>query len=123
MEPQASSKQTKEPTESPFPTGEEQQGNPSGAAESPPVANDVVGRIAQSAHSTIDRIASQAAPVADRLQQNLGGAGEKLHQRVDDVRQSGEEWMKSLRCTVRDHPLAAVGTAMLLGMLIVRLSR
>ena len=32
-------------------------------------------------------------------------------------------WADALRCTVRDHPLAAVGAAAALGMLLVRMAR
>jgi ElaB/YqjD/DUF883 family membrane-anchored ribosome-binding protein len=84
-------------------------------------ADDLIGRIAQSAHETIDRLAESAAPHVNRLQENL--SGDVLHQRADDMREWRDEWTESLRCTVRENPLAAVGVALAVGVLIARLSR
>lgn len=106
----------------PFPTTSEQPHGKLSASEAPPAAADMVDRLAQGAHATIDRVASQASPVAERLQRNLHGAEEKWHQGVDELRHTSEEWTKTLRCTVCEHPLAALGTAALLGLLIARLS-
>lgn len=36
---------------------------------------------------------------------------------------SSADWGDSLRCAVRDHPIAAVSTAVALGMLIARMTR
>ena len=83
--------------------------------------DDLIGRIAQSAHETIDRLAETAAPLVNRLQENL--SGEALHQRADDMREWRDEWTESLRSSVRENPLAAVGVALAVGFLIARLSR
>ena len=83
--------------------------------------DDLIGRIAQSAHETIDRLAESAAPHVNRLQENL--SGDALHQRADEVRELRDEWTESLRVTVRENPLAAVGVALAVGILIARLSR
>jgi len=84
-------------------------------------ADDLIGRIAQTAHETIDRLAESAAPHVNRLQENL--SGDALHQRADEMREIGDEWVESLRCTVRENPLAAVGVAVAVGLLVARLSR
>lgn len=84
-------------------------------------ADDLIGRIAQSAHETIDRLAESAAPHVNRLQESL--SGDALHQRADDMREWRDEWTESVRTTVRENPLAAVGVALAVGMLIARLSR
>jgi ElaB/YqjD/DUF883 family membrane-anchored ribosome-binding protein len=84
-------------------------------------ADDLIGRIAQSAHETIDRLAETAAPHVNRLQENL--SGDALQMRADEMREFRDEWAESLRCTVRDNPLAAVGVALAVGVLIARLSR
>ena len=85
-------------------------------------ASEMIERIAQSAHQTIDRLAEVAAPRVNRLQEGLSGAGDSLHMRVDRVRDVSGEWTESLRCTVRDNPLAAIGVALAVGVLIARLS-
>jgi len=85
--------------------------------------DDVIGRIAQSAHETIDRLAESAAPHVSRLGEGLSGAGETLQARADRAREVGDEWVESLRDTVRENPLAAVGVALAIGVLVARLSR
>ena len=86
-------------------------------------ADDVIARIAQSAHETIDRLAESAAPHVSRLGEGLSGAGETLQERADRAREVGDEWIESLRDTVRENPLAAVGVALAIGVVVARLSR
>jgi len=129
-------------TETPFPTSPAETAQPSApdAARSAPMAgapggdsaladagrdtaahaDDLIGRIAQSAHETIDRLAESAAPHVNRLQESL--SGDALHQRADEMRDLRDEWTESLRMTVRENPLAAVGVALAVGILIARLS-
>lgn len=86
-------------------------------------AVDMVNRVAEKAHATIDKLANQATPAVQHLQKSLEGTNELLHQRADQVREKGAEWTDGLRESVRQHPLAAVGTALAIGLLIARLSR
>jgi ElaB/YqjD/DUF883 family membrane-anchored ribosome-binding protein len=86
-------------------------------------ADDVIRRIAQSAHETIDRLAEGVAPRVNRLQERVSGAGESLQMRADRAREVTDEWAESLRCTVRERPLAAVGVALAVGLLVARLAR
>ena len=85
--------------------------------------DDVLARVVQGAHETIDRVAEQAAPHMHRLQESLSSAGELLHERADQARDAGDVWADSLRCTVRDHPLASVAAALALGVVVARLLR
>lgn len=78
--------------------------------------DDMLARVVQGAHQTIDRLAESAAPHVHRL-------SEGLDSRSGQVREMSEEWTESLRTTVREHPLAAVATALAVGMLIARISR
>lgn len=84
---------------------------------------DLVNRVADKAHATIDRLASQATPAVQHLQKSLEDTNVLLHDRADRLRSTGNEWCDSLRGSVREHPLAAVGTALAIGMLIARLTR
>ena len=83
----------------------------------------VLSRVVQGAHSAIDRMAETAAPAVQKLQDGVSAAGETLSKRASDARELGDEWMESLRSSVREHPLAALGTALALGVLVARLSR
>lgn len=84
---------------------------------------ELMDRVVQGAHDTVDKLAEKARPQVERLQHTASSASESLHARADHARELGEEWAESLRSTVREHPLAAVGTALALGLIIARLSR
>jgi ElaB/YqjD/DUF883 family membrane-anchored ribosome-binding protein len=83
--------------------------------------DEMLDRLVQVAHETIDRLAGSAAPHVHRIQEQLGHVGETFN--VKDVRATGDEWAEGLRDTVREHPLAAMATAVALGMLLTRLTR
>lgn len=85
--------------------------------------NDLMRRVVQSAHATIDRLADSAAPHVQRLQQSMSGANDSVHARAGQAREMGDEWTETLRVTVREHPLAAVGMALAAGLLIARITR
>lgn len=86
-------------------------------------APDMLHNMAQGAHQTIDRLAEQVTPHVQRLQENMAGATEMLDERADQIREMTDEWIETLRATVRENPLAAVGAALALGLLVARLSR
>jgi len=115
-------------TKHPFPTSgtqatENLAGSGGAAPASTNTGDEMLERIVQVAHSAIDRLADNAAPHVHRLQEQLGHAGETLGDKTAGLRETGDEWAESLRDTVREHPLAAVATAVALGMLLARLTR
>ena len=59
----------------------------------------------------------------NRLHESLADTGDTLHARADQMRETRDEWAESLRSTVRENPLAALGVALAVGVLIARLSR
>ena len=88
-----------------------------------PAHSESFDRVVQGAHHTIDRLAETAAPHVQRLQDSVSAAGETLQSRAHQVREVGDEWADSLRNTVRENPLAAVLSAVAVGVLIARLTR
>jgi hypothetical protein len=86
-------------------------------------AKRFVDKLADGAHQAIDRVAEQVAPKVEQLQQGLDGAGQSMQQRADRLRAFGADWSEDLRGCVRDHPMASLATALLLGMLVARLAR
>jgi ElaB/YqjD/DUF883 family membrane-anchored ribosome-binding protein len=84
---------------------------------------DLFGRVVQGAHATIDRLAETAAPHVHRLQDGMAEASDSLQARAGQARETGGEWAETLRCTVRENPLAAVATALAVGLLVARLTR
>jgi ElaB/YqjD/DUF883 family membrane-anchored ribosome-binding protein len=85
--------------------------------------SDLLNRVVQGAHETIDRLADSAAPHVQRLQEGVATANDTLHARAGQMRETGDEWAESLRSTVRENPLAAVATALAVGLIVARLTR
>lgn len=103
--------------------GGESGGISSAASEAMRNPQATIDRLAQAAHDTIDRLAGRAGPAVERMKSSLSGTGDKLHGRADALMSTRDEWMESCRTTVREHPMAAVGTALLAGWLVGRLTR
>lgn len=89
----------------------------------PQAGSDLMNRVVQGAHQTIDHLAGQAAPHVQRFEQKLAGADDMLHERADQLREMSDGYVRSLREGVRENPLAAVGVALLLGLLLARITR
>jgi len=83
---------------------------------------DVMRRVVQGAHEAVDRIADKAIPAVERLRGTYNDAAESLKQRADQAIDLKDEWTESLRTAIREHPIAAVGTALALGVIIARLT-
>jgi ElaB/YqjD/DUF883 family membrane-anchored ribosome-binding protein len=79
-------------------------------------------RVVQGAHEAVDRIADKAIPAVERLRGAASEASDRLHERASQVGELKDEWTESLRTTIREHPIAAVATAVALGVIISRLA-
>ena len=86
------------------------------------VERDVMRRVVQGAHEAVDRIADKAIPAVERLRGSYNDAADSLKQRADQAVDLKDEWTESLRTAVREHPLAAIGTALALGVLLAKLT-
>jgi len=84
---------------------------------------EALDRWVERLHAGIDRLADAAAPRLQRLQDGMSATRGSLRRQAHLVREDGEEWAESLRCTVREHPVTAVAVAAAFGMLLARLSR
>jgi ElaB/YqjD/DUF883 family membrane-anchored ribosome-binding protein len=111
------------PTATPFPTSPVDGGTPNRPTTPSGTGEDLLGRVVQGAHEGIDRLAESAAPHLQKLQEGVNAAGDTLRHEAGEVRQLGDEWAESLRCTVRENPLTALLAAAALGVLLARLSR
>lgn len=89
----------------------------------PQAGIDLMNRVVQGAHQTIDHLAGQAAPHVQRFEQKLAGADDMLHERAGQLRELSDGYVRSLREGVRENPLAAVGVALVLGLLLARIAR
>ena len=79
-------------------------------------------RVVQGAHEAVDRIADKAIPAVERLRGSYSDAAESLRERADQAMDLKDEWTESLRSAIREHPIAAVGTALALGVIIAKLA-
>jgi ElaB/YqjD/DUF883 family membrane-anchored ribosome-binding protein len=86
-------------------------------------SDELLNRVVQTAHETIDRLAGTAAPHVHRLHEQVSHAGESLHLNGSDLSAMSDEWANSLRNSVREHPIAAMATALAVGMLVARITR
>ena len=83
---------------------------------------DVMRRVVQGAHEAVDRIADKPIPAVERLRGTYNDATDTLKQRADQAVDLKDEWTESLRTAVREHPLAAIGTALALGVILAKLT-
>jgi len=79
--------------------------DPSAGAAAAPAAHSLLDRVTQRAHEAVDGVSSRISSTLDGLQ---GG--------VSSVGDTRDEWMESAREAVRQHPFAAIGGAVLVGL-------
>jgi hypothetical protein len=84
---------------------------------------DLMAEAVQGAHNMIDSLAQKAAPYLHRLGEDGPDTGDMLADGLEHLGAMHHEWADSLRGSVRANPLASVGTALVLGMLISRVTR
>ena len=97
-----------ESTDTPFPSSDVSNGLRGGSG----AEGSMMDRVVQGAHPAVDRLAEKATPALDAM------AGH-----ADQWGAMQDEWVENARTTVREHPLAAIGAAVLFGMVIARLAR
>ena len=82
-----------------------QQPDSASAASAAPVVEGLIKRVTQTAHEAVDGVAAKISSTVDGIQ---GGVS-----KVGDTR---DEWVESAREAIRQHPFAAIGTAVLIGL-------
>ncbi len=112
----------------PWPTSAERMRVPvtsmlPGSELAPTPAAGLLKNAVQGAHDTIDRYADRAAPAVQQLGESVSAAEATLRAKAEQLRETGDAWAESLRCTVRDNPLAALAGAVAVGMLVARIAR
>ena len=82
-----------------------QQPDSASAASAAPVVEGLIKRVTQTAHEAVDGVAAKISSAVDGVQ---GGVS-----KVGDTR---DEWVESAREAIRQHPFAALGGAVLIGL-------
>lgn len=88
-----------------------------------PTDQERLDRWVERLHAGIDHLADAAVPRLLRLQSGLRATRGTVRRQAGMVREDGEAWAESLRCTVREHPVKAIAVAAAFGLLLARLSR
>lgn len=83
---------------------------------------DLLARVVQGAHQTVDRLAETVAPHVQRMQDGMGSATDLLHTGPGGMREMSDEWADNVRDTVRENPLAAIAAAVVVGIVLAKLS-
>lgn len=84
--------------------------------------NNVVDRVAQTAHEAIDRVAAKAGPAMEKVRGSASSYREQLHAKADQLGAMEEQWIESARGYVREHPFTALAIAAVAGMLIAKMT-
>jgi len=88
-----------------------------------PLLVDLLKDVVQSAHDAVDTVADNAVPPILKMAEGVAAAEDALQAKAARLRDTGDAWAESLRNVVRDHPLAALASALALGLLIARIAR
>lgn len=97
------------------PTGSTADGSGSG--------NPGNGSAASAAHPRLDKVVSSAHEAVDSAAESMAQAAETLRNKADRLSEMEKEYAEACRASVREHPLSYLAGALLLGVLVGRLSR
>lgn len=93
-----------------------------GVGQAGSTLHDTIDKMAEPARSTVDRAATAAHNTVDKLASGVSGVAGKVSdqaQRFTDVPLQAVDYSKAY---IKDHPLQAVGVALLVGMVFGRLT-
>jgi hypothetical protein len=85
--------------------------DPGAAAAAVPVVDSLLKRMTERAHAAIDGVADRLSSTVEGVQ---GG--------VEQAGQARDEWLEAAREAIRQHPLAAVAGAALVGLAVYSLA-
>lgn len=93
----------------------------SAADEAAAATDNTLNRAVQGAHSMVDRVAEKAGPAVERVREGLNNASASLQNSADELSEAHRRMLESCRSCVRDHPLTAIGIAVVTGLVLSRL--
>ena len=82
---------------------------------------DTAHKVVDGASSTMDRMTSGAHAAVDRTADMAARAAETLDAKGEQLKDLQAQWLKDGRAYVRDHPMQALGIAVVGGFLLSRL--
>jgi len=78
--------------------------------------------IAEKAGTTLNQLSDVAQQTVDRVTDAASQAAQRLSDHTDELWELQQRAMDSTRSYVRDHPIAAIGIAIAVGLLLARLT-
>jgi ElaB/YqjD/DUF883 family membrane-anchored ribosome-binding protein len=84
-------------------------------------AADTAHKVVDAASSTVDRMTSGAHAAVDKTADMAARAAESLDAKSEQLKDLQAQWLESSRAYVRDHPVQALGIAVVGGFLLSRL--
>jgi ElaB/YqjD/DUF883 family membrane-anchored ribosome-binding protein len=84
--------------------------------------HETIDKVAEPARNGVDRAATAAHHTVDQLAQGASSVADKV---TDRAQRLGDAPLRALDCSktyIQDHPLQSVGAALLLGLVVGRLS-
>jgi ElaB/YqjD/DUF883 family membrane-anchored ribosome-binding protein len=79
-------------------------------------------KIAEKAGATMNQISGAAQQTVDRVTDAASQAAQRLGEHTDELWELQQRAMESTRSYVREHPIAAIGIAIGVGLLLARLT-
>lgn len=84
--------------------------------------HNTIDRVAEPARSTVDRAASAAHATVDKLASSANSVAGKVSGQAHRLTDAPLQAVDYSRAYIKDHPLQAVGGALLLGLMVGRLT-
>lgn len=78
-------------------------------------------RLADRAHETIDRVSGKVQPTVDALTEKASHTVDAVSQKAEQFHEMQENALESTRTYVRENPIAAIGIAAVVGLLLGRM--
>ncbi|MDP2032207.1 MAG: hypothetical protein Q8K29_02225 [Polaromonas sp.] len=84
--------------------------------------HDTIDKVAQPAHSTVDRAAAAAHNTVDKLASGASSVAGKVSDQAHRFTDAPLQAVDYSKAYIKDHPLQAVGAALLVGWMVGRLT-
>jgi len=100
----------------PFPVSGQAASATAGGAAAEALSHDPAATAAPAAHNLLDRVTQRAHEAVDGVSSRISSTLDSLQGGVSNVGDTRDEWVESAREAIRQHPFAALGGAVLIGL-------
>ncbi len=93
-----------------------------GVAQAGSTLHDTIDKVAEPARSTVDRAATAAHNTVDKLTSGASSVAGKVSDQAHRLTDAPLQAVDYSKAYIKDHPLQAVGAALLVGLIVGRLT-